>query len=345
MLFFGKARVIMAWISGIRFRPYPLAKGANDVNRKKTLLALAACIVLFAGAVLFALVFDGSIGSAAGNASPVVLSEILASNRTYPAPNGQFLDYIEVHNTTDSPIDISGYMLGDQPDTVGYTFPNGTVLPAHSYIVCWCDKESESGSYAKFGISKKGEDTIYLYNSSNVVIDTFSVPAVNDNVPLIRQTDGSWTAGTHASPGFENSEEGFAQWLQSTDTEHVDIVISEVMPGGGYTIVNGVGKYDKAEELLELKKDTTMFKQGKPAAFLQTLVAEVGIDAKASKNFSDSQNNLVNAINNQRLSVGGVDTEEEAMNLMRYQQAYNLSAQVISIMNQIYDKLINYMGV
>jgi flagellar hook-associated protein 1 FlgK len=110
-------------------------------------------------------------------------------------------------------------------------------------------------------------------------------------------------------------------------------------------IVNGVGKYDKAEELLELKKDTTMFKQGKPAAFLQTLVAEVGIDAKASKNFSDSQNNLVNAINNQRLSVGGVDSEEEAMNLMRYQQAYNLSAQVISIMNQIYDKLINYMGV
>ncbi len=110
-------------------------------------------------------------------------------------------------------------------------------------------------------------------------------------------------------------------------------------------IVNGVGKYDKALELLELKKDTTMFRQGKPAAFLQTLVAEVGIDTKAAMNFSDSQKNLVNAINNQRLSVGGVDTEEEAMNLMRFQQAYNLSSQVISIMNQIYDKLINYMGV
>jgi flagellar hook-associated protein 1 FlgK len=96
---------------------------------------------------------------------------------------------------------------------------------------------------------------------------------------------------------------------------------------------------------MELKKDTSMFKQGKPAAFLQTLVAEVGIDTKASLNFEKSQNNLVNAINNQRLSVAGVDTEEEAMNLMRFQQAYNLSAQVISIMNQIYDKLINYMGV
>lgn len=110
-------------------------------------------------------------------------------------------------------------------------------------------------------------------------------------------------------------------------------------------IVNGVGNYEKAAELLDLKKDTTMFRQGKPAAFLQTLVAEVGIDSKSAKNFAQSQQNLVNSIDNQRLSVSGVDTEEEAMNLMRYQQAYNLSAKIISVMNEIYDKLINYMGV
>lgn len=110
-------------------------------------------------------------------------------------------------------------------------------------------------------------------------------------------------------------------------------------------IVNGVGNYDKAQELLDLKKDTSMFRQGKPAAFLQTLIAEVGIDTKAALNFTKSQQDMVAAIDNQRLSVGGVDKEEEAMNLMRYQQAYNLSAQVISVMNEIYDKLINYMGV
>jgi len=110
-------------------------------------------------------------------------------------------------------------------------------------------------------------------------------------------------------------------------------------------IVNGVGNYDKAQELLDLKKDTSMFRQGKPAAFLQTLIAEVGIDTKAALNFTKSQKDMVAAIDNQRLSVGGVDKEEEAMNLMRYQQAYNLSAQVISVMNEIYDKLINYMGV
>lgn len=110
-------------------------------------------------------------------------------------------------------------------------------------------------------------------------------------------------------------------------------------------IVNGVGNYEIADQLVALKKDTSMFRQGKPSAFLQTLVAEVGIDSKAAKNFAKSQNNLVNSIDNQRLSIAGVDTEEEGMNLMRYRQAYNLSAKVISVMNEIYDKLINYMGV
>ena len=125
------------------------------MKRKKSIFALLASIVLFAGAVAFALVFSPGTGADGNTSSPIVISEILASNRTYPAPNGQFLDFIEVHNTSDMPIDISGYMLGDQPDTVGYTFPKGTILNAHSYIVCRRLLEKENSAYANFGISKK----------------------------------------------------------------------------------------------------------------------------------------------------------------------------------------------
>ena len=110
-------------------------------------------------------------------------------------------------------------------------------------------------------------------------------------------------------------------------------------------IVNGIGNYEIAEQLLALKTDTSMFHQGKPAAFLQTLVAEVGIDTKSTADLAESQNNLVQSVGNQRLSVAGVDTEEEGMNLIYYQQAYKLSSKVISVMNEVYDRLINYMGV
>ncbi len=100
-----------------------------------------------------------------------------------------------------------------------------------------------------------------------------------------------------------------------------------------------------AKKLLELKDDKTMFKQGTPASFFQTLVAEVGVDSKKASDNADNQKDILKVIENQRLSVSGVDVDEEAMNLVMFQNAYNLSAKVISVMNEIYDKLINGTGV
>ena len=224
------------------------------MNRKKALLALLACIVLFAGAVVFALTVPGHGGSNDISTQPVIISEILAGNRTYIAPNGQYLDYVEIRNTTSSPVDISGYMISDRPDFIGYTFPNGTILPANSYIVCWCDKESDSDRYGRFGISRKGEDTILLYNHANVLVDQCAVPAMEANVPLVRSEDGSWATAVYATPGFPNTDDGFDLWLKEVGAESVSVVISEVMPGSGFAIVDGDGSQSDWVELLNTGK-------------------------------------------------------------------------------------------
>ncbi|TAH69456.1 MAG: flagellar hook-associated protein FlgK, partial [Anaerolineaceae bacterium] len=109
-------------------------------------------------------------------------------------------------------------------------------------------------------------------------------------------------------------------------------------------VLNGIDNNDVVEALIALKSDKTMFGQGEPGGFMHTLVADIGIDTKKANNFSISQENILRAITNQKLSVSGVDIDEEAMNLVRFQNAYNLSAKVISIMNEIYDRLITYMG-
>ena len=219
------------------------------MNRKKSLLALLACIVLFAGAVVFSLAFSGQENGDSFSSQPIVLSEILAGNRTYIAPNGQYLDYVEVRNISDSPVDISGYMISDRPDFIGYTFPQGRILQAHSYMVCWCDKESDSDRYGKFGISRKGDDTIMLYNKANVLIDQYTVPVVEENVPLVRGEDGSWSTALYATPGFENTDAGFERWLKSINAESVSVVISEVMPGSGFAIVGSEGTHSDWIEL------------------------------------------------------------------------------------------------
>lgn len=231
------------------FLPFPDAKGADGVKRTKSILALLACIVLFAGAVLFSLYFSSEDENSGENTNPIILSEILASNLTYPAPNGQYLDFVEVRNISDSPMDISGYLLSDDGESIGYTFPNGTIIPAHGYIVCWCDKESESDRYASFGIAKGGGDILCLYNSANVLVDRYEVPRTNDNVPLIRQDDGTWTTAVQATPGFENTEAGYEAWLESAGGETPAVVISEIMSGSGYAIIDGDGHQSDWVEL------------------------------------------------------------------------------------------------
>ena len=110
-------------------------------------------------------------------------------------------------------------------------------------------------------------------------------------------------------------------------------------------ITNGTEASDIVKKLIALKDNKMLFSQGAPEGFFQTLVAEIGIDTNKASTFSDGQANILDSITNQRLSVSGVDVDEEAMNLVRYQNAYNLSAKVITVMDEIYDKLINYMGV
>ena len=82
------------------------------VNQKAK-RALRAVAVLFALVLVAALVLSLVLSS--GSAMPgakgsVVLSEVMASNRAYAAPNGQYLDYIELRNLTDSPVDISAVL-------------------------------------------------------------------------------------------------------------------------------------------------------------------------------------------------------------------------------------------
>lgn len=108
---------------------------------------------------------------------------------------------------------------------------------------------------------------------------------------------------------------------------------------------NGVEDVEVLKKILELKSDEQMFRQGTPNMYLQSFTAEIGVDAKKAKDFSQNQENILEAVDNQRMSISGVDEDDEAMDLVKFQHAYNLSAKVVQTMNAIYDKLINYMGV
>ena len=71
-----------------------------------------------------------------------------------------------------------------------------------------------------------------------------------------------------------------------------------------------------------------------------TLISEVGTRTRQAQIASEAQGRLLEEARAQRESVSGVNLDEEAANLLRYQQAYQAAAQVIAVTNTLFDTLL-----
>ena len=71
----------------------------------------------------------------------------------------------------------------------------------------------------------------------------------------------------------------------------------------------------------------------------------MALSANSANTFATTYESLKLTINNQRTSISGVDTDEEAVNLVKFQNGYNLASKVIQTMTEMLDRLITQTGV
>ena len=107
----------------------------------------------------------------------------------------------------------------------------------------------------------------------------------------------------------------------------------------------GIDAADLVDKLLSLESDKKLFRGGGADDFLQVIYADITVDTQEASIFNDNYTNIQKEINTQRQSVSGVDEDEEALNLVKFANAYNLSAKVISTLAEMYDQLILNTGV
>jgi flagellar hook-associated protein 1 FlgK len=116
--------------------------------------------------------------------------------------------------------------------------------------------------------------------------------------------------------------------------------IAAALDGQGLPSGNGFIEAFKA-----LRNNTHLFREGTADSYMNSIVSELGINAKQANMFEKTQTNITMAVENQRTAVSGVDINEEMVNMIQFQQMYNAAAKMISVMDQIYDVTINRMGV
>jgi len=79
--------------------------------------------------------------------------------------------------------------------------------------------------------------------------------------------------------------------------------------------------------------------------FYNSLIAKLGTEAREAKQEFNTQNDLLAELDNMRQSVMGVNLDEEMANMIQFQHAYNASAKMISVVNEMLETIINRMGV
>ena len=115
--------------------------------------------------------------------STVVINEAMASNAsTVKDLQGEFDDWVELHNRGKEPVDLSGMYLTDDADHARkWKFPAGTSIAANGYLLIWADNDDKShdGLHANFKLSKEGE--LLALVSEFGVLGTFQFPAQADD--------------------------------------------------------------------------------------------------------------------------------------------------------------------
>ena len=167
---------------------------------------------------------------ASADAFPAVcISEVMTKNKaTLPDPDGDFSDWIELWNPTDQELDLSGWTLVKNGGSQVWTFP-AFPFQADSRLLVFASKKDrpwpETPMHTNFALSER--DSVALYDPEGNLVSSCDIAEDKSDYAYALQPDGSWQQTPWATPGFENTPQGYDAFMNSR-TSVGPLVINEV---------------------------------------------------------------------------------------------------------------------
>lgn len=161
------------------------------------------------------------------------INEFMASNATTICDSfGSYSDWIELYNSTDTDMDISGFGISDNlSQPMKYRFPDGTTIAAKGYLVVFCsgNEGMQNGElHAPFGLRSYGEDVV-IANRAGRIIDSYSFKNQETDVSVARIPDGAGELqpNSQPSPGYPNTGAGYSAFDAANRLPLGGVYISE----------------------------------------------------------------------------------------------------------------------
>lgn len=141
--------------------------------------------------------------------SRIVINELMADNKiTVQNPVGNYTDWIELYNPTDSEVDLGGMFLTDNLTDLKWQFTTGTVIEPHNQLIFWADGNIRLGTlHTSFKLDKKGGVLALIANDGATIIDSVTYDKQIQDISFGRTVDGGskWNYLLKPTPGEANT--------------------------------------------------------------------------------------------------------------------------------------------
>lgn len=127
------------------------------------------------------------------NPGDLVVNEIMAQNtETVTDQDGEFEDWIELYNNTDTTLSLDNLFMSDtNTNLIKWQFPAGVTIAPHDYLMVWADEDgAQTGLHANFKLSAAGESVILSY-ANGTIIETVDFGAQTANLGYARVPNGT----------------------------------------------------------------------------------------------------------------------------------------------------------
>lgn len=178
-------------------------KMADGITRANTLL-----VMVFLGLTAFHT-----------QAQTLVINEIMASNQTTIADDdGDYADWIELHNAGLMPINLQGYGLSDNYNNpFKWIFPEVVISPGQ-FLLVWASNKNRTNPdaplHTSYAISAGGEEVILTHPNGTRISEIPPTPMGAD-ISFGHQPDasGNLVFFNNPTPGASNNQQGFEDIL------------------------------------------------------------------------------------------------------------------------------------
>lgn len=162
------------------------------------------------------------------DADKIKISELMVKNdATLLDSDGEFSDWFELVNTSDSPVSLAGWRVSDGEDKSGWSFPDVTI-DAGGYLLVFASSKESAGTELHASFSLSEDETLYLYAPENYLADSAPNVSTMADHSSVRRADGSFEDCIWPTPGYSNDVDGYELFC-AAHTATSPLVINEVM--------------------------------------------------------------------------------------------------------------------